>query len=355
MSQAKKLPSGRWRNQLFVGYDDNGKRIYESFTADTKAEANLLAARRKAELEEGVRKARTPSRMTLGEAIDRYIENRDAILSPKTIREYKSYRRLYMQPLMRVKLSELTDEMIQGEINKAARELSPKSIRNIWGFFRAVITATVPDRTVFSVKLPPRERKEMHIPSSEELMKLFDAVRGKRLEVPVLLAATCGLRRGEIAALDLEKDVDYERNTISITKAVSHNDLNEWIVKAPKAYDSYRVIDAPPWVVEILRDARDDGYEAMNPDHISTAFAKLCKRLEINVRFHDLRHYYASLMLSLGVPDKYAMKRMGHSTNHMLKNIYQHLIDEKNVEITEQINAYFDSMQHGMQHGKPKK
>ncbi len=60
-------------------------------------------------------------------------------------------------------------------------------------------------------------------------------------------------------------------------------------------------------------------------------------------------------MLSLGVPDKYAMKRMGHSTNHMLKNVYQHLIDEKNVEITEQINAYFDSMQHGMQHGKPKK
>ena len=60
-------------------------------------------------------------------------------------------------------------------------------------------------------------------------------------------------------------------------------------------------------------------------------------------------------MLSLGVPDKYAMQRMGHATPNMLKNVYQHLMDDKNEEVTEQINRYFETMQHEMQHENARK
>ena len=63
----------------------------------------------------------------------------------------------------------------------------------------------------------------------------------------------------------------------------------------------------------------------------------------------DLRHYYASLMLSLGIPDKYAMTRMGHATPNMLRNVYQHLRDEKDREATAAINSHFDTMQRNMQ------
>ena len=109
MSEAKKLPSGKWRNLLYVGKDENGKRKYESFTADTKREANLLAMERARELEQGIKKDRTPSELTVGEAIDKYIEDRDAILEPKTIREYRGYRRNYLQGLMNVKLKRLSN------------------------------------------------------------------------------------------------------------------------------------------------------------------------------------------------------------------------------------------------------
>ena len=66
MSEARKLPSGKWRNQLYVGRDANGKRIYESFTADTKREADRLAANRARELEMGVQKSRAPHLLTVG-------------------------------------------------------------------------------------------------------------------------------------------------------------------------------------------------------------------------------------------------------------------------------------------------
>lgn len=130
MAKAKKLPSGNWRVQLFVGYDSNGKRKYESYTAPTAAEANLLANTRKYELKRGIKKERTPSDMTVGEAIDKYISDRDGILAPKTIREYKGYRRNYTQNIMNIRLKNLSDSIIQREINLESKRLSSKSIYN---------------------------------------------------------------------------------------------------------------------------------------------------------------------------------------------------------------------------------
>ena len=349
MSEAKKLPSGKWRNLLYVGKDENGKRIYESFTADTKKEANLLAMERARELEMGIKKARTPAEMTVGEAIDRYIEDRDAILKPKTIREYICYRKHYLQGLMDVKIKKLTEDMVQREINKATRTLAPKSVRNAWSLVQAALKAAVPELH-YTVILPRKEKKEMVIPSNAQLMQLFERVEGMKVEIPVLLGATCGMRRGEIAALNFSTDIDYEQCTVSINKAYSRDKTGAWVLDTTKTYDSTRIVDVPEWVVMKIADARDSGYQNMTPDAISNGFGSVCKKMGIKVRFHDLRHYYASLMLALNVPDKYAMKRMGHATPNMLKNVYQHLMDEKDQEITRVMNLYFENMQHDMQH-----
>lgn len=99
MAEAHKLPSGSWRAQVYVGKDPNGKRIYESFTANTKKEADLLAAARARELEIGIQKDRAPQLMTVGEAIDQYLDTNENVLAPKTIREYKGYRARYFQSL----------------------------------------------------------------------------------------------------------------------------------------------------------------------------------------------------------------------------------------------------------------
>lgn len=348
MSDAKKQSNGKWRNLLYVGKNKNGKRIYESFTADTKKEANAMAAARARELEVHGYKEKHPLEMSVGEAIDKYIEERDAVLQPKTIREYKGYRKNYFAGLMHIRLKNLTESDVQRAVNEEARRLSPKSIRNIYGLLSSALSAA--DHSIsFRINLPQKQKREFHIPTDDQLMELMTYIEGHRIEIPVIIAATCGLRRGEICALDLAKDVDYKRYKITVNKSISQNDSGEWVIKPPKTESSYRTVDCPKWVIDKLAAARDSGYRHMNPDHVSTCFADICDKLDIDIRFHDLRHYYASLMLSLGVPDKYAMARMGHATSNMLKNVYQHLIDEKDREVTSAINTHFETMQLGMQ------
>ncbi|MEG1844557.1 MAG: site-specific integrase, partial [Clostridia bacterium] len=74
-------------------------------------------------------------------------------------------------------------------------------------------------------------------------------------------------------------------------------------------------------------------------------------RLGFKMRFHDLRHYNASVMQALGVPDKYAMERLGQATPNMLKTVYQHVMRDKRTEVSDTLNEYMNGlMQHEMQH-----
>ena len=78
---------------------------------------------------------------------------------------------------------------------------------------------------------------------------------------------------------------------------------------------------------------------------ITDRFADILNKCGVpHFRFHDLRHYNASVMLALGIPDKYAMARMGHSTPNMLQNVYQHLLSEKEKEVSDNINNFFNNL-----------
>ena len=79
------------------------------------------------------------------------------------------------------------------------------------------------------------------------------------------------------------------------------------------------------------------------PDGITEAFVGLTKRLDMKYRFHDLRHYYASVLLSLNVPNRYAAEMMGHATDDMLRKVYQHTMRDKQDEIAKQVSKYFNT------------
>lgn len=350
MAKAKQLPSGSWRVQKFAGTDAYGKRVYKSFTADTPEEAEFLAAKYALDHKDDKKKKSAALSMTLGEAIDEYISVKSGVLSPKTVREYKRFRRIYAQGIINVKLDDITSEVLQREISRESARLSPKSVSNIYDLISASLKMQMPEK-LFSVKLPQKVKKEIIIPTNEDLKKIMAAVEGTRLEIPVLLGSCLGMRRSEIAALDLSSDVNYEKGTVTISKAMVNDSDGNWVIKSPKAYASYRTIEAPGFVIDKLRTARDNpDYKMMNPAHISSAFIRKAKHLGLAISFHDLRHYYASAMLALGVPDKYAAERMGHNTTNMLKTVYQHLFDEKKREVSTAINEHFNAMQHEMQH-----
>ncbi len=126
MATAKKLPSGQYRVLIYIGKDNNGKRKYKSFTAGTKKEAEYLAS----EYLMANKAKNEPLSITLGEAYDRYIESKENILSPSTVREYRHARNRDFKNLMKKRVYDLTNEIIQAEINNDAITRSWKTIRN---------------------------------------------------------------------------------------------------------------------------------------------------------------------------------------------------------------------------------
>lgn len=138
MAKAKKLPSGSWRVLVYTGTDANGKRRYKSFTAATKREAEYLAA------EFIANKKRPAGRMTVGEAIDRYIDSKDGVLSPTTVNEYRKMRKNYLQEIMKIQLDRLTQEDIQRAVTEEAGRHSAKTVINAHGLLASALKMQLP-------------------------------------------------------------------------------------------------------------------------------------------------------------------------------------------------------------------
>lgn len=340
---AKKLPSGSWRCQVFSHRDGSGKRVYKSFTAPTKKQAELMAAQYSA----GEKADR--SDLTLGDAMDLYIEGRSAVLSPNTIKDYKCTRTQHVQSLVDVPLYRITSEDIQRAINLEAVNHSPKTVRNINGLITATLRAYRPGFTP-SVSLPQKQRYDYHIPVDDDVKRLIDDVRGGEMELPILLAAFGPMRRGEICAL---KSDNISGNIVHVCENMVQDGPGKWIVRHPKSYAGDRYIDYPDFVAKLWKGKTGRLVE-MTPTAITRRFQRITHRLSLDFRFHDLRHYSASIQHAMGIPDAYIMQRGGWASDGVLKQVYRHALEDKTKQMSEKVNGYFENMQHEMQHEKEK-
>lgn len=141
MSTAKRLPSGSYRALAYAGKDEDGKRKYKSFTAPTKKEAELLAAQWQV-MEK--KKGREAQDQTVEEALMQYIDARDGVLSPATIRQYKSKAKSMFPSLLPMKISSLTEQAIQTAISAEAKKLAPKTVMDRYGFLKSALGKTPP-------------------------------------------------------------------------------------------------------------------------------------------------------------------------------------------------------------------
>lgn len=347
MPTAKRLPSGSYRCRVYVREDKikqpdgtiKRKKIYKSFTAKTKREAEYLAMEYTMD-----RQIINDCELTIGEAIDKYIENRSGVLSPSTIREYKRCRNKVFQEIMDIKINSITQEQIQIEINKEALNHSPKTVRNRHGLLSAVLKTYRPNFAL-NTQLPKKERVELYIPSNSEIETLLNFVRGSEMEIPILLAAFGPMRRGEICALDSSH---VNGNDVFVEYALAQDDNNIWIKKAPKSSAGKRHILYPDFVAEKLKGI-EGNITQLNPDMITKRFEHILKNAGLNhFRFHDLRHYCASAQHALGVPDAYIMERGGWENDTTLKNIYRHAMNDTGKEMNKKINQHFDDMTRNM-------
>ena len=325
--KVKRLPSGNWNVQIQV----NGKRY--SCTGSTKKEAQdkAKAIYAGAELEK-----RTP--LTVGKAIDNYILEKTGTLSPSTIRGYKAARKNYLQSIMDINVSDLTQSDIQFAVSSDAIDgKSPKTIKNAHGLLTATLNEFRPNFKV-NTKLPQKEVHDISIPSEDEMKKIWKAAKGTKYELPILLASWLGLRVSEIIGL---KYCDIFDGAIHVQRALVPDSDGNLVEKGTKTVSGNRWIAIPKEIQDLI-GTNDDPEERVCPmtrAAIYHGFIRACKKAGVEpYRFHDLRHFSASEAHALGIPDKYVIKRMGHATDNMLKTVYQHTMKNKEDEFGKRID-----------------
>lgn len=332
MAKAKKLPSGSWRVLLYIGTDENGKKKRKSITADTKKEAELLAAQYLNNHNEPVKE------MTVGKAIDKYIESKSNILSPTTISGYKGIRRNNLQELMDIKLTEISREAVQQAINHDAVSLSPKSISNAYGLLNATLSVYAPDFNL-KVTLPKKQKKIKELPKPEEVFRI---IKGTEIELPCLLAMWMSLRMSEVRGL---RKSDVRDGKIIIRNSIVTAEGKKVEKSATKTYDSTRIEDLPDYISNLIDAVETEYLTELSGQAIYKRFVRLLDKNNLpHMTFHDLRHLNASVMLQLGIPDKYAMERGGWSTTSTLKSVYQHTFSDEREAVNRKINDYFNNI-----------
>ena len=335
MPIARKLPSGSWRVQAFVGTDKDGKKIRMSFTAPTKREAEKQASVYMAEHH----RASSPLEMTVADAIDRYITAKTAVLSPSTIRGYRRYQGLYYDEISRVKIHQLNTETMQLFISSLVGSISPKTISNVYGLLSSSVAMFRPD-AVFRVTLPKRKKQRPMSPEDADVVTLFNEA-GEELKIAIALAAFGSLRRGEICAL---KHSDIQGVYIHVHADMVVNENGEYEYKDfPKTSDSIRTVKMLPEIIALIPDGIDDEFIInANPDAITKRFCRLRDRLGIDVRFHDLRHYWASIGVALGVPDTYLSDSGGwRRGSSVLNGTYKNAISSEAERFSSKMCEHF--------------
>lgn len=220
-------------------------------------------------------------------------------------------------------VSDITQVHINRLVNELSRDKSPKTVRNYHGFLTAILGTFYPSLRICTT-LPQKLKNEPYTPSREDVRRILAEAKDTPYEIPITLACY-GMRRSEICALQID---DINGDTVQINKAMVLNENREWIIKTTKTTESTRSIIIP---AELAEKIQRQGYVYKgHPNSISDYLLKTEKRLGIpHFSIHKLRHYFASEMSALGVPDADILKMGGWETDHVMKSVYRHSMMDK--------------------------
>ena len=329
--KARKLPSGSWFCRVRV----DGRDV--PITRNTKKEAEQAAILAKYAAKQ---EADNPHKITLETAYKRYIEMKDGVLSPSTITGYKRLSKNTFQPLMKLRLDQLTTEKIQKEISALSKAgKSQKYIANASGLLSSVLKAFYGDFR-YNVTLPAKEKKTQRALSNEEIKGIMAAVKGTDVELPVLMGLWLGMRMSEIRGATY-KDIDGDR--LHICRAIVDTDSGA-IEKSPKTFSGDRWVNLPSYIKSLIPPlkCKTDHIVNMTGAMIYKRFVAACDNAGIpHCKFHDLRHANAAVMIQLGIDSKYAQERNGWKSDYMYKQVYGYVMDDTQDKNSKAINEYF--------------
>lgn len=330
MATAKKQASGNWKIRVYDYTDSQGKQHYKAFTGRTKKEAERLALQWHG--------GATGCDITLGEAAWAHIESRRSVLSPSTIKGYVTHAK-QIEPISHIKTSKISQYDIQHFISSFASTHSPKTVRNVHGFISTVLRSCRPDLKL-ETTLPQKIPDDIYIASQEEVAQIIKiSKQDPALYRAVLLAAYGPLRRSEICALE---SADLKNGIIHVCKAMVEDETGTWYIKQPKTRAGDRYIPLPSASLGAFRGVRGR-FVPLTPAKLTERFSMLLKKHGIHhMRLHSLRHYCASELHALGMPDAYIMERGGWESDSVLKQIYRHTLSGYQSSENDRVNAIFN-------------
>lgn len=320
-----------------------------------RAEQMLMEERRK------YANAKTGDDVLFADFMEQWLEIVKSTVSIPTYSSYVNAVKSIIAPYFRKKkilLRDLQAHDIQMFYQEQLQRVKASSVihyhANIHKALKyAVKNDMIPSNTADKVERPKQDKFYGNFYDRDELNKLFEAVAGTKLELPVLLGAFYGLRRSEIVGLKWSA-IDFEQNTITISHTVTSCNLDGKCVivakDTTKTKSSRRTLPLVPYFHEKLLAVKaqqgrnqklcgrsynrefleyicvDDIGDRFKPNYITSQFPRLLERNGFRkIRFHDLRHSCASLLLASGVPMKHIQEWLGHSDFSTTANIYAHL------------------------------
>lgn len=350
----------------------NGKRERKFKTVNgTKKQAEAELRKMISDLETGNISA--PSAIKLSSWMDTWLSTYLPNIEQTTKDGYEEKVKLYIKPeLGHIPLKALKNTDVQLWINKLTQKgLSPKTIRNAYNNLnaalnKAVVLRMIPHNPCEGTVLPKLQHYQAQVYAPATIQQALAAADNMADYLIVLLGATLGLRRGEMAALQWN-DVDFSKGIVSITQNRVHV-KNSVVQKAPKSKAGNRIIKAGPDVLSALRNAKstyDDAVantpgfknmgfvlckengEPFHPDSITQRWERFVAKHNLpSIRLHDLRHSNATALIAAGVSPKVVQHRLGHANVNITLNTYTHVLPSMDEDAAEKLdNALFSTAQ----------
>ena len=369
----RKRKDGRWEGAIVVGHKNDGKPITKSVFAKTQKELipKMLRLREDylgVELTE-------ESNMTLREWIDRWFkEYAISTIRPRTIESYKNYAKHICRQLGDKPIKSITSADIQRAYNilkkngrvtaheQHGNQLSNTYIRSIHAFTHQIMDDAVSEHLIaknptLTVSVPKHERREMKILNKEQFDTFMNAIEKEPLWYDFFyVELTTGLREGEMCGLRWS-DFDEINGTLKVMRSAGKNIDGMQNVGETKTSAGTRKIVLPSSTYTVLLGRKEDAISEWIFPHLTkpelpmsthTAYKKLKEILSKNelpdIRFHDLRHTFATHALTSGVDAKTLSRILGHTKASFTIDTYTHVTTDMQRKASEVVGDFLEDI-----------
>lgn len=333
----KQLPSGNWRIALRA----EGQSI-------TEATPELCIAKAKAIRAGFVTEKKKPENITLFAACTEYIKSSKGRLSVSTIQGYEKIRDHDFPDLMKKRLRDITPAVLQEAVDRECKRLSPrtgknyspKTIRNNYMFIVDVLHHYYKELDTSKTRLPELKQKPVLV---LEPKKIYNAVKGTPVELPVLLSMWLSLSMSEIRGLTKSKSIN--NGQLSVVETVVDIKGNPIRKEGGKEEKRSRTLAIPNHIRKLIDAVPGDDIVTLSAQAITKRFYTLLEKAGLpHISFHRLRHINASVMTELNIPGVVQNERGGWKTDYVRSRVYTHTFTPERQAADKAIDTYFENI-----------